>query len=113
MGDRREGELVGLWVGSKQARRIQVTNLRLSIGWLLVSRSLDLLSVHAHAQLRSSPQKEFMIVSSGIGPLRDATKAIQIELALEGCQFSLTKVLFVCGLMIACETMVMKENGSH
>ena len=64
----------------------------LRIGWLFVPSPLDLLPLHAHAEVRSAPKKEFMVIGSGIRALCDATKAIQIELTLEGCQLCLTKI---------------------
>ena len=57
------------------------------VGRLLVTGPLDLLSIHAHAELRPSPKKKFMIVRSGIGPLRNTSKTIKIELALKRRQF--------------------------
>ena len=53
---------------------------------------LDLLPLHTHAEMRSAPKKEFMVVSSGIRTLRDATESVQIELTLKGSQLGLTKV---------------------
>lgn len=52
--------------------------LRLSICWLLVTSPLDLLSLHAHAEVRSAPEEEFVVVGSGIRTLGDAAKAIEV-----------------------------------
>ena len=84
-----------------------ITYLRLSISRLLVSCPLHLLPVHAHAELRPPPQKQLMVVSPGIRPLRDATKAVQIELALKGRQFGLAEVL---GHDISCEGLWLAHD---
>jgi hypothetical protein len=59
--------------------------LCLSISWLFVASSLYFLPLHAHAKLRTSSQKQLMIVRSSIRSLGNAAKAVEVELSLERC----------------------------
>jgi len=57
-----------------------------------MSRTLDLLPHHPHTELRPAPQKQFVIIRTRISSLRNTSKAVQIQLPLEGGEFGLPKV---------------------
>jgi len=79
-------------IGSDRPHGIEI-GLAAHVRGLLVTRPLHLLSIHPHAQIRPSSQKQLVIIRPGVDPLRNPSKTVEVQLPLKGGQFALPEVI--------------------